>query len=297
MKRIVAVLSLWAVGATAAQAQLLDLKTVPPDRLFGYFLGDVLVSRVEIVTAPGWRVVPASFPRPHELDYWLDLRDVREKTEKTRAGGERVTIILTYQSFYAPLEPRRMTIPAFALELTDGTRRVETHSAAWQFLSSPLREISQEKGMDFSRIQPDHLPGRRTTLPEKAGFAGSFLAALFALVVLMRRAALPPFGGRPDRPFATALRGLRRLRDTAEGRIEGMRLVHGAFDATAGYVVMTEDVPGVLRSRPDLAREAAEIDAFFAASREAFFGGGAVSWSVGRLRALCRRLRATGLPS
>lgn len=255
-------------GAAAAQVRSVEVR-VP--RGFGYFLGDLLHARVDIALEPGTTVQQASLPRPGPVTYWLDLRDV---AVERIAGGLRLR--LTYQSFYAALDARRLEVPGFTVALADetpgGTTTAQAEIPAWTFGVSPLREVQPEKRDDpADYLQPD---GRTRRLdPEPAamaalGFAGLALPALALLA--WDRAWL---GRRRGRPFAQAARRLRKLPGAGEsGYREALRLIHRGLDETDGRRLLADDLPDFLDRHPAFRGEGEALARFFAASRRAFFG-------------------------
>ncbi|WP_204279057.1 hypothetical protein, partial [Klebsiella aerogenes] len=74
---------------------------------FGYFLGDLVETQVDILADPGLRVQRASLPSPGPVTYWLDLREVAVE-EANVGGAARTRLRLTYQNFYAALDARSL---------------------------------------------------------------------------------------------------------------------------------------------------------------------------------------------
>jgi mxaA protein len=216
-----------------------------------------------------------------------------------------VRLRLTYQSFYAALDARRLEVPGFTVALADqtpgGTTTAQAEIPAWTFGVSPLREVQPEKRDDpADYLQPD---GRARRLdPEPAAFAALGLAglALPALALLAWDRAW--LGRRGRRPFAQAARGLRRLSGTDEdGYREALRLIHRGLDETDGRRLLADDLPAFLERHPAFRSEGEALARFFAASRRAFFGREvqaarelwpwpALQASVGRLAAAERRV-------
>jgi hypothetical protein len=197
--RILAILFLvLQSGLAAAQVRSVEVR-VP--RGFGYFLGDLLQARVDIALEPGTTVQQASLPQPGPVTYWLDLRDVA-----VERMAEGLRLRLTYQTFYAALDARRLEVPGFTVSLADetpgGTTTARAEIPAWTFGVSPLREVQPEKRDDpADYLQPD---GRARRLdPEPAAttalvFAGLAIPALALLA--WDRAWLGRSRGRPSRP-------------------------------------------------------------------------------------------------
>lgn len=289
-------------GATPAAAQVRSVDLYAP-RGFGYVIGDAITLTAEITLDPPFRLDPASLPQPRPLDYWLDLRAVRLADHGVSDGEHRYTLDLVYQTFYAPLEPRRMTIPAVPLFAIDGERRVPVDVQAWSFLMSPLREIVATGPGPAMTLRPDIPPA---PIPTGGILRGLFLAlgvALLAFLALAWQMGWGPFGRRRSRPFARAARAIPATLASSSAHPAGaapygaaLRALHRAFDATDGRGVFAEDLPGFFERHAAFRSAEAEVRRLFAASRRAFFGadpaGAQRDLPPAELIALSRRLRA-----
>ena len=72
-----------------------------------------------------------------------------------------------------------------------------------------------------------------------------------------------------------------------------MTRLHAAFDASAGCTVFAQQLEPLYRARPSLRAASAEIDAFFAASRDVFFAdavNSAAAWSLADAQTLAFKL-------
>ena len=293
-----AMLLLAVSGALPASAQVRGVELYAP-RSFGYVIGDALTLRAEIALDAPFALDPATLPTPRALNYWLDLRDVRLEDRGNHGGIHRYTLDLTYQTFYAPLEPRRLDIPALALSAVAGDRRVAVNVPGWSFLSSPLREVMTSTPGQAMALRPDIPPRPIPTAASRNGLLASIVVTLLALAALAWQMAWWPFHRRPARPFAQAARAVTAtLRPSAsETAYRGSLLaLHRAFDATAGRGVLAEDLPAFFAAHPAFRAVEGEVRRLFAVSRAVFFGGdGPRAQSdlpPGELLALARRLRA-----
>lgn len=257
-----------AVAATSTPSVVIN-----NSRAFGYFIGDVIDRKVTVRLGPGQSLDIASLPRPGPLNYWLEL--ARIDHHETSDGDDRVyTLDLTYQTFYAPLDPRRLVIPGFKLKIQGGG---EIAVSDFGFLTSPIRLLfastSQSSGSAVE-LQGDKPAGRIPTGPERTALLISGIGALAALVGLAWHRAWWPFNKRPSRPFTEAARYLRRnaakLNDVVGYRVALLKL-HRAFDTSAGRRVLADDVPAFLRDHPEFQSKQPQIEQLFLASRRAFF--------------------------
>lgn len=258
-----------SVTALAKTASIL----VDDPRAFGYFLGDTIVRKVTLRLGPDQELESGVLPRPGPVNYWLELGGM---THKEAAEGDDTvhTIELTYQTFYTPLDPRRLVIPGFTLKLQGGG---EISVPEFGFITSPIRQLfaasSQSTGSAVD-LQPDALAPRLPTGAERTALLITTLLALAALIGLAWHRAWWPFHARPSRPFTETARYLRvnasRL-EGANGYRTALLKLHRAFDLAAGRRVLAEDVPVFLAEHPEFQPQAPKIERLFHASRRAFF--------------------------
>jgi mxaA protein len=261
----------WVMVVQAAVAAEPKVRLEPP-REHGWWIGDVLTARAWISVDGDGAPDPASLPHPGALDYWLDLRAVQITKAGDEGGLARYQMDLTYQTFYAPLEPKRLTIPPLAVAFSGerGSWRVEI--PAWTFVTSPLREIlAPSKPEAMAPASPlnsvDPVP-----LVVRAGAAGG--VGLLALLVLLWHRGIWPFTRR-SRPFgqaARALKGGRWRRGTPVAPRAACVLLHRAFDDTLGRRMLADDISFFLSAHPDFAALEADIRAFHRASRALIYG-------------------------
>lgn len=268
-------LALLAATVSPAAADLVPQVYVDPVREYGYFIGDT-VTHTAIVTAPEpFEVEAASLPRPRGIEYWLTLVsvDVAPRTVRGLAGTEITTV---YQTFYAPLEPSRREVPAYALRLVaeDGST-AEVEIPAFHFVTAPLRPILDPTTRD--RMAPDGLYRGVPTGAERGGLAAGLALAFVGLLGLAVHQAWPPFHARRARPLTRAARAVRRASRAAGPEREAAMFLalHRGLDAAHGRPLLAEDLQRFLAERPEFAPLGARLEAFFAASGEIFFGSGA----------------------
>ncbi|MBS7586762.1 nonribosomal peptide synthetase MxaA [Ancylobacter defluvii] len=294
-------MALLLLAPIPAGAQLRSVELYAP-RPFGHVIGDRLTLSADIVLDVPFQLDPASLPRARPLNYWLELTDVRLTDRGTSGDAQRYALNLTYQIFYAPLEPKRLDIPPLQLLATDGERRVEFVVPGWSFLTSPLREIvSTEQGAAMA-LRPDAPPPPIPVSGTLRGLLFSLGCVLAALVVLAWHVGWGPFAQRRGRPFARAARAVRaalpspKTAPSSPAYRQALLSLHRAFDATAGKGVFAEDLPGFFSAHPGFVLVETEIRRLFAASRRLFFGDDLVAATQelppAELIALAGRLKA-----
>lgn len=251
-------------------------------RAFGYFLGDKIVRVVTVETDGVTKLQTAALPRPGSLNYWLDLTAV---DHQERSSSQRTvhTITLTYQMFYAALEPKQMAIPAVRLSFTDagqapdGVNDIETKVVpVFAFLMSPLRQIMTEKVSDpqASPLLGDAPATLLATGRLKTAALASLLALAATIAGLAWHYALGPFGKRKYRPFTVAYRELtrvvNRLPDSDKYQA-GLLTLHRAIDAAGGCRILSGDLEAFVRQHPEFTDLKDALTAFFESSNVAFF--------------------------
>lgn len=269
---LVLLMLFFVVGDAAADARAVH--TIEP-RAFGYFLGDILERTIEIETGAEDEIVPASLPRTGPSNYWLELRSIAQSSSR-HGDGRLHKLKLTYQTFYAPIDPRKQTIPAIEIAIR-GPNGTETATIPpFTFLMSPLREIFPEKSGETSDtlLRPDGAAEpRRSGSVRTAALVAAGLSALL-LTLLARDLAWWPFHHRPARPFSRAVREIGRslTKGGADGYRAALLALHRAFDTAAGHRLLAADLDGFLAAHPEHGGTRPLVERFFSASRAVFFG-------------------------
>jgi mxaA protein len=270
-------LLLWLVSTVNAAAEVRIIRTFDP-RPFGYFIGDVIERSFEIETAAGDTLEPATVPRPGPVNYWLELREIKTASmASTGKGLHRLT--LKYQTFYAPIDPRKIVIPPLAVSIASPSGTESVTLPAFTFISTPIREIFPEKSGETAEtfLRPDPELSLVPVAHVRNWLLASGALSFLALTLLARQLAWWPFHQRPARPFSRAARDiahvLRASRASSEAYSEASLLLHRAFDEKAARRVLASDAPSFIANHPEHRESAEGVARFFEASRAAFFGG------------------------
>lgn len=287
------VLAFSALLASAQLAFAIEVRVQDP-RDFGRFIGDTITR--EIIVHPDGKesVNVAALPRPGPVTYWLDLVSVSTDDEK-RNGKPATVISLTYQIFYAALEPKRMRIPGFPLYLRSVVAPEEqvresrvpdtnTRSIAippLETIVSPIREIipANTSGNGETEVLKPDVSAQTTSARHIVRRMLAIAAALIVgILALLYHFALPPFHARQARPFSKAIRQLSSLPDNdAVALRDAVQRVHRAFDETNGGRLLRSGVTRFLARNPRFQSLEAETQAFFISSANLFFGTGSSS--------------------
>lgn len=281
---VVCAVLLAAASGWAVSAPRIDIHTLRP---YGYTVGDTLRHSITVEPEPGYRLDEASLPRPGPVNRWLELRQV----SLTSGPGIQRRLVLEYQTFYAPLSVKTLTIPGFSLRFTGATSRVTADIPAWPFSMSPIHGLAVLAEGGLEPLRPDALPEAPATRATQLRFSGFALSGLIALLYMGHLRGLWGFGRR-GRYFHEAERTLRRLGREGEEvtRVRaGFAAVHRAFDRTLDEPLFAERLPEFFADHADYAALREDIEAFFQASYALFFGNGAIQdYGVEQLAALCR---------
>jgi mxaA protein len=292
--RPVAIACSLAISASLQGAAAADRVELLAPRAFGYLIGDTFTHQVRITLDPTSSLETASLPRPGPLTYWLDLVAVDLEDLGVSREAHDYRLLLRYQAFYAPLEPKQLATPALTLVVRNEVRQSELDVPAWPFLMSPLREIVARRGSSAMALQPDVVAGPHRLVLDQQLAVLSACAAIAAVIGLGWLRGWGP--ARRHQPFILAARKVARcLRASrAEAYREALLVLHRAFDAAAGQRLLADDLESFLARRPGFLALADEIAGFFAASRQTFFGAGEARaqamFSASALEALTRRL-------
>ncbi|ODN71803.1 hypothetical protein [Methylobrevis pamukkalensis] len=243
-------------------------------RAYGWWIGDLLPLVATVEVDAGLSLDPASLPRVRAVDYWLDLRRLDVTEEAAPEGRRRYRLALDYQTFYAPLEPKAMTIPPVVLRFSGEAGVAEVRVPGFTFVTAPIREIMAPTVPEA--MQPLRPLGVIDTRPSQVVAAAGASLALLALAGLAWHHSLGPFRRRP-RPFARALREVRRSlargSDAAALRAAHLAL-HRAFDSASARTLLAGDLDRFLATHPAYVAAEDGIRDFYAASRRLFFGRG-----------------------
>ncbi|MGH8729587.1 MAG: hypothetical protein ACREV9_15835 [Burkholderiales bacterium] len=254
-------------------AQELAFEIVNP-RPFGYVIGDMLERRITVATVQA----PEALPKTGKVDGWLELRDIVVE----RDG--RTELIFTYQLMNAPNEVKTLALPTMTLNFGG----LQVSIPEWPFTASPITPEFVLARDELSEMRPDAPPRPISTRAAERRLTFYVIAVL--CIVLWW--ALAKFGWRlSKRPFSRAYRRLRSLR-TKDAYPEALKIVHRAFDETAGGVVFANELPKFFSTHPRFAAARDEAQKFFSLSRQEFFADnrheGSLDWLISFCRSLSR---------
>ncbi|MBA2125306.1 nonribosomal peptide synthetase MxaA [Hyphomicrobium methylovorum] len=268
-------------------------------RAFGYFMGDTLERRVEVVTTGDTELISGSLPRPGSLTYWLDLTSVDHSVREAH-GAKTHTIILKYQIFYSALQATKLKIPPYPLKFrnpgvqppADGAKDEHRNEGeappasasipALQLTISPLRDILLDDVMPDRKTEISEIlrPDARANLIPTGRLEKllglSAAALLLSLALLLWHYAIWPFSRRAGRPFTIADRRIRKLQSASSSDdryAESLLVLHRALDEAHGGRVFAGDLPNFISKHERFSDLSLRLREFFESSRMYFFSG------------------------
>lgn len=275
-----------ALCAPMAAAQPI---VVEEPRAFGHVVGDLVERRIRITLPAGAALDREALPRPGRTGAWLELREVR--VAEPAAG--QADLRLTYQLVNAPVKVTTIALPALALRLSGGAA-APLEVGPWPITAAPITPEFVLARAGLEAMQPDIAPVPEPLAPIAGRLAAYLaLAAAAGFVLAARRWPRLAFWRR-EAPFRDALPELRRLARRGGDAADRAALarLHRAFDESAGCALFADRLAPLYAARPRLRALAPAIEAFYAASRAAFFAPapGPAAIDAAALLALCRRL-------
>jgi len=285
-----------ASGACAAILPGQVDATLSEPRAFGYQLGDMVLRTVTVDAADGLVLDEASVPQAGARGNALELRSVVRRSS-AESGGRRHELMLAYQVFLSPPQPRTLEMPGFTLRFKGQPRAQEVRIEAWPVTVSPLVPVEVSPRRGLGELQPDAAPPLIDTRFARWRLIVYGLVALALLGYLAHVYIGLPWWTRAHRPFTLAWRSLRGLAPTSPESQwrEAFQQLHGALNRTMGEVVFEEGVDRFIRAKPNFAHLRDDLVRFFRQSRLEFFSKDEQqvqsdadrSWLIG----FCRRCR------
>lgn len=277
---LISVLIVWL---TASSAVLADETSVvarilqqDQGRSYGVMVGDMIHHRFVVEVKPPYSIIQSSLPQSGELNYWLELRDVAVSTKESD-DRTLYLIDLKYQTFYAPLDVRTLTIPGITLDFSAGEQRFQLHLPDWQFTMSPIKEITPGgvgNNNNAAAFMKAAIAPKTFSLDELNQRLGLLAAATSMVVIalLWLNGLLPKLGQSPFIGAARQIRRIKRRRHTArEDYLACLQSVHQAINQRAQTTVFAGQLDDFLAQFPQFSSLRDELTMFFRQSRDAFF--------------------------
>ncbi|MDT8371181.1 MAG: hypothetical protein RQ783_04205 [Gammaproteobacteria bacterium] len=247
------ILGFWASLSLAAQ-----ISEATVDRAWGLLIGDVITINVTLPVAYQ-QLDPAMLPQINKrYGTWLYL---------TALTAENKALTMTYQIVNVPTRNEQIKTPEFTIgTLNDDFVTIPSVALT---LGSLLPQATD--GAGFSKQpKPDRIPVLQDTrqLKNQLFITGVITLLLVAGLVLWHLGWR--FNNR--RPFAQAVHDLARLRWSRSVQPnQAARILHAAFNATAGTIVVQNTMRAMLNDVTWLQPLSDEIQQFYQQSEQHFF--------------------------
>jgi len=273
------------VAPLQAQSPVVAELNITQPRPFGYVLGDIVERDVTLALQLPYTLDPTAPTAPPPANFWLERLEPQISVVH---GPRTTTYTIAFRYQVTNFDPGITDVPVSHENLlyhepNGNTGQILVPAARVNLL--PL--LSQSA----AEPQPNDRPQPRSFEPTRALGWGLLLAgALLALAQLN----FDLFTPSAVRPFRRACKQLRRLRagTRASDYENALRVVHAAFNLTAGRTVFMESLERFFTEHARFVSEREPIEHFFSASRRFFYEQATAERAeIGALETLCRRCR------
>lgn len=269
--------TIWLSSPATAQGEnIVRRLDVSAPRDFGYTIGDKIERTIILELEKPYVLDEDSLPRGGKLGYWLELQPPTLRRFNRPESIEYI-VGLTYQPFLLVEKPQQAVIPRVELSVGNGTRDLMLVVPEWAFALMPLVQRDNLGGLP--ELSPAMKPAQLATTPylyRAFAFSVGLLAALLYLAYVLWG---KPYLLRRNRPFARALRRIRKLERAGQNETryqDALRVVHEAINGTAGSVVFAESLDQFVVHHPEFGGIRDNLESFFSESRAVFFRSGEV---------------------
>lgn len=237
-----------------------DLLVVQPERSHGYFIGDVLLQRVNLDSS----VEPVD-TRSIESEIRIGTYLYRMLPKEVVIDKQR-WLELRYQIINSPPETETISLPAVAFETQAGGEQL---IQPWSFTLAPLTAANPDEALS---PVPDRraldIIGTQRSDTLKLGIAALVTTvALWLLWWLVRH-----FRDSHTLPFSKASHLIRKLPgNSRDSDPKAWVALHHAFNEVAGFVISKSTVAQLLVAAPWLDKHKDAIEEFYNASSARFY--------------------------
>lgn len=246
-------------------------------RDYGLMVGELIHHHYIIAVDSDYTLTPSSLPAEGELSYWLDLNAVNfSSTEKGNKTLYRLN--LSYQTFYAPLDVRALTIPAIELDFANTEKnRVSLTLDDWTFTMSPIKEITPSGVGNDTGIESFMKASIKPRLIRLQQIEDR-LVFITILVIICVLSYIAVSGWIPHlnrSPFIQARQRIKQLRHHDLNQQEYyqvcLQAMHQAINQRAGQTIFMGRLDYFLDTHPAFSTLEKPLREFFTHSQESFF--------------------------
>ncbi len=250
-------------------------------RPYGYLVGDTLVQRVQL-TVDGKPVDLPELPRKDRYGVWI----ARRASSIERAADGTRWLVLEYQIINASKDVDVVALPK--LKLLTTTRDVFIEVADWPISVGAITASQVRNQGGLMPLQADRPAPVIATAPIRYQLKLALIGLVASLALWAGWWRFREWRASEKLPFARAKRQLGFITEDSD---EAWRLLHQAFDASAGRVIQPATLGQLFQARPEFEAARGAIERFYAESAARFFGGKPAAGGLSP-RALCAELRA-----
>ncbi|MBA4284350.1 MAG: hypothetical protein C0434_02305 [Xanthomonadaceae bacterium] len=250
-------------------------------RPYGYLVGDTLVQRVQL-TVDGQPVELAELPRKDRFGVWISRRASRIERDP---DGTR-WLAMEYQIVNASKDVDVIALPKLKLRTT--TPEVFIEVADWPITVGAITASLVRNQGGLLPLQPDRPAPTIAIAPIRHRLKLALLGLAGMLALWLGWWRWREWAASERLPFGRARRQLARVDAQSD---EAWRLLHQAFDASAGRAIQPGTLALLFRARPEFEAARGAIERFYAESAARFFGGQPATEGQS-LTALCAELRS-----
>ena len=246
------------------------------DRTWGLVLGDEVNVKIDLTTLEQGIDVSSLPLEDKRYSTWLYLKTIDQTASQ---------LVFHYQIVNVPQKNTVIKIPRFDVKQSDGK---------WLTLPSPSITIGPSlavaEGVENIKAKPDMRPTLISTDESRRHLQLLVLIAVVSGLIL----ALWHFGWKTKhrQPFAQAVYDLSRLKFHAVTPDQAARILHTAFNRTAGTVVVYGELETLFEQYPWLQPLQEDIALFYTQSEQHFFARNSQQGpDIGSVRKLAKACR------
>lgn len=250
-------------------------------RPYGYLVGDTLVQRVQL-SVDGKPVELSELPRKDRFGVWISRRASRIERDP---DGSR-WLAMEYQIVNASKDVDVISLPKLKLRTT--TPDVFIEVADWPITVGAITASLVRSQGGLLPLQADRPAPTIAVAPIRHQLKLALFALAGTLALWLGWWRWREWQAAEHLPFGRARRQLAFIDAQSD---EAWRLLHQAFDASAGRAIQPGTLALLFRAKPEFETARGAIERFYAESAARFFGGQPAADGLS-LTALCSKLRA-----
>ena len=290
MKKLIPLVLLFVAATALAKELPYRVRTVDPEKTYGYFVGDQIHRTIEIDVKEPYALSKGSVPLTGTRVNGIELRRM-EMSQRQQGEWTHYKLDFLYQIFSRGDQARLTQLPRPRLIVTAGKRQLAVESPEWKFEVSPLASSS---GNDIGKVERAfRTPLQVEAWPWGLGLMASFAMIIGAMIGLIYihadKAWFPGMGG----PFARGYRHLSSLSEQHASLGDAVTAIHQAFRQTYGENLLPDNLDNFLASHPSFHAIRSEIEQFFTSANFVLYGVTSVGahGSFSELQEFCRLCR------